>query len=103
MAAAVERLAEEPPGMVGDLPVVSMVDYRVGTETRPPWLGRQDLVELSLGEQGRILVRPSGTEPKLKIYVDLRETLRDEPETQRVALGDRATLLGRALESSLSF
>jgi phosphomannomutase len=103
MAAAVQRLAEEPPGMVGDIPVVSMVDYRVGTEARPPWLGRQDLVELSLGEQGRILVRPSGTEPKLKIYVDLRETLRDEPETQRVALGDRATLLGRALESSLSF
>jgi phosphomannomutase len=36
-------------------------------------LGAQDLVELTLGEQGRVLVRPSGTEPKLKVYVDLSD------------------------------
>ena len=37
-----------------------------------PWLGATPLVVLSLGEAGRVLVRPSGTEPKLKIYVDLK-------------------------------
>jgi phosphomannomutase len=103
MLAAVEHLAEEPPDEVGSLPVASIVDYRSGAEGRPPWLGRQDLVELSLGEKGRILVRPSGTEPKLKIYVDLRESLgHAPPETQRLALVERATRLGRDLESSLA-
>ncbi|HEY3497453.1 MAG TPA: hypothetical protein VGK73_22305, partial [Polyangiaceae bacterium] len=35
------------------------------------WLPATELVEVEL-EGGRVLVRPSGTEPKLKIYVDLR-------------------------------
>jgi phosphomannomutase len=54
--------------------VTDLTDYRQGAEKRPPWLGEQHLVELSIGESGRVLVRPSGTEPKLKVYVDLRAT-----------------------------
>ena len=52
-----------------------MTDYRTNAESRPRWLAETSLIELTLGERGRILVRPSGTEPKLKIYVDLRRPL----------------------------
>jgi phosphomannomutase len=68
---AVTRLADEPPTEVGGRQVTEMTDYRRDGESRPAWLGPQDLVELHLGSSGRVLVRPSGTEPKLKIYVDL--------------------------------
>ncbi len=71
LLAAVDRLGSGPPSSVQGIEVTGMTDYRLGGEERPMWLGEQDLIELSLGDRGRVLVRPSGTEPKLKIYVDL--------------------------------
>ena len=39
------------------------------------WPKSSSLIALDLEGGGRVLVRPSGTEPKLKIYVDLRVPL----------------------------
>ncbi len=69
---AVDRVAASPPQSLGGMTVTDVVDLRSGGERRPPWLPDNDLVELRFGAEGRTLVRPSGTEPKLKIYVDLR-------------------------------
>jgi len=71
VSAALDRLVESPPAALGGRGVRSVRDYRVGAESRPPWLGAALLLELEL-EGGRVLVRPSGTEPKLKFYADLR-------------------------------
>jgi phosphomannomutase len=79
---AVVQLAESPPSSVDGYEVTHVIDYRVGFESRPAWLGRQELVELGLGELGRVLVRPSGTEPKLKIYVDLRSVAGVDPRAE---------------------
>jgi phosphomannomutase len=70
--AAMERIGNEPPHTILDAPVSGVTDYRAGGEARARWLPDTSLIELALGGRGRILVRPSGTEPKLKIYVDLR-------------------------------
>jgi phosphomannomutase len=83
------------------MPVTGVVDYRTGSEERPPWLGEQALIQLDVGSSGRILVRPSGTEPKLKIYTDLREDCGDRPDEQQRALVDRAAGLGRVLGEQL--
>jgi phosphomannomutase len=72
ITAAVDRAASDPPPSLGGDMVVAVTDYRRGAEARPRYLGAADLVEFSLASGGRVLVRPSGTEPKLKIYVDLR-------------------------------
>jgi phosphomannomutase len=55
--------------------VIRTRDFRVGADERPPWLGESLLVELQLEDQSRLLARPSGTEPKLKLYVDHRVRL----------------------------
>ncbi|RME71401.1 MAG: phospho-sugar mutase [Planctomycetota bacterium] len=68
---AMAQLAERRPETLGGAAVERVIDYREGAQARPSYLGRAELVELQLGESGRALVRPSGTEPKLKIYVDL--------------------------------
>ncbi len=70
IAAAMERLAAAPPSSLDGIPVVAVTDYRQGAEDRPRYLPAATLVEMDLGERGRVLARPSGTEPKLKIYVD---------------------------------
>jgi phosphomannomutase len=77
---AVDGLASSPPDTVGGHQVVEVSDYRQGAEQRPLWLGAQDLVALDLGTAGRVLARPSGTEPKLKIYVDLSGDVGEEPD-----------------------
>lgn len=70
IGAAIRSLGEEPPESLGGLAVATVTDYRRGASERPPWLGPASLIELHLEGGNRVLVRPSGTEPKLKIYVD---------------------------------
>jgi phosphomannomutase len=98
---AMTRLADNPPHTVGTYKVERVVDYRQGAETRPFWLGAQALIELSLGAAGRVLIRPSGTEPKLKIYVDLREEAGEDPLRQHSTLNREAKDLAADMGKSL--
>jgi len=68
---AMAQLRNEPPSSIGGIPVEAVVDYLVGDDERPSYLGATNLIVLDLGDSGRVLARPSGTEPKLKVYVDL--------------------------------
>jgi phosphomannomutase len=97
LLAAVDRLAREIPADVMGLRITGMTDYRVGEDSRPSWLGAQDLVELAIGDEGRILVRPSGTEPKLKIYVDLSGTTEPNHTTAHRVLMEQATAVAAAM------
>lgn len=95
--AAVQTLAEEAPRDVGGHRVTDMTDYRENAGARPPWLGAQALVELVMGDRGRVLVRPSGTEPKLKVYVDLVAEVSDDPHGRQLALKEEADEIARAV------
>ena len=55
---------------LGGRRVTGVEDHRQAGE-RPAWQGPAPLVELGFEHGGRVLVRPSGTEPKVKVYVDL--------------------------------
>ncbi|MEA3502527.1 MAG: phospho-sugar mutase [Actinomycetota bacterium] len=102
IAGAMALLAERTPKTVGGIPVTGVNDYRLGAEDRPRYLAATPLVELTLGDAGRALIRPSGTEPKLKIYVDLRGEAGDDWLSAEEALlakaaevaDDIATFLG---------
>ena len=74
IAAAMASLAEATPATLGGRRVLEVTDFRLGAEGRPRWLPSADLVVFDLGGT-RALVRPSGTEPKLKVYVDLHRPL----------------------------
>lgn len=66
IANAMLRLREQPPTELAGLPVTSAEDLSLGTELLPPTDGlRYHLTG------ARVIVRPSGTEPKLKCYLEV--------------------------------
>jgi phosphomannomutase len=100
--AALDRLASTPPRLLGGREVTEAIDYRTGAEARPAWLGATPLVELRLRD-GRVLVRPSGTEPKLKVYVDLSAEVggQDAVGPFETALMETARTVGADIVTSL--
>ncbi|NNN03775.1 MAG: phospho-sugar mutase [Acidimicrobiaceae bacterium] len=62
-----DRVRRHPPESLGGLQVTEVVDLEEGWGTLPATEG----LWWSLGEAGRVVVRPSGTEPKLKAYVEV--------------------------------
>jgi phosphomannomutase len=65
--AVVDRLRDDPPSSLGGLAVERVDDLSLGTEQLPPTNG----LRFHLADQGRVVVRPSGTEPKIKCYLEV--------------------------------
>lgn len=63
---AMTRLRTTPPTAIGGHPVERIDDLSQGSETLPP----TDGLRYTLSEGARVVVRPSGTEPKLKCYLE---------------------------------
>lgn len=60
------RLRSTPPAAIGDVRVSSIDDLKDGFDRLPP----SDVLRIWLEDGSRVMVRPSGTEPKLKVYID---------------------------------
>ena len=69
-----------PPVTLGGHEVTAVDDFANGFDGFPP----TDLIRLTIDGGSRVIVRPSGTEPKLKIYIDAAVTNGDN-RTGRVA------------------
>jgi phosphomannomutase len=67
IGAAMERLRATPPTSLGEYAVERIDDLSQGSETLPP----TDGLRYTLSEGARVVVRPSGTEPKLKCYLEV--------------------------------
>lgn len=66
IADAMRRLREQPPTELAGLPVTRAEDLTRGTDRLPPTDGLRYTLD-----GARVIVRPSGTEPKLKCYLEV--------------------------------
>jgi len=66
IAAAMSRLRSAPPAELGGIRVDRVDDLAQGFGELPP----SDVLRIWLVDGSRVVVRPSGTEPKLKVYID---------------------------------
>lgn len=64
--AAMDRLRSAPPTRIGEHAVEAAEDLRTGSADLPP----ADVLRYRLAGGARVVVRPSGTEPKLKCYLE---------------------------------
>ncbi|MFJ7999803.1 phospho-sugar mutase [Streptomyces sp. NPDC096310] len=68
IADAMRRLREHPPAELAGLRVSAAEDLSAGTDALPPTDGLR--YHLDGAYRARVIVRPSGTEPKLKCYLE---------------------------------
>ena len=65
MAGIMQKLRQEPPAEIAGYKVVSVADYEKPEETGLP---AANVLIYKLENNETVIVRPSGTEPKIKIY-----------------------------------
>ncbi len=94
VAPMLSRLRAAPPAHLGSLDVLQVDDLSTGSADLPPTPG----LRLRLSHGARVVVRPSGTEPKLKCYL---ETVHDATHSVPTARANARELLA-AIEADLS-
>ena len=98
-----QSFRETPPKQLAGINIAGLRDYAAGTNTNTitgqskPLLGPTgDLVILDLADEGNyVAVRPSGTEPKIKLYVFTRLSPEESADVEAAsqALTDRVEQL----------
>lgn len=68
IAGIMASLRAQPPSAVGEVAVSRIDDLMRGVDGLPPG----DVLRIWLEDGSRLIVRPSGTEPKLKLYLDVQ-------------------------------
>ena len=76
MASIMDGLRSNPPKEIAGMPVVSISDYKTSTVTYTDSspseridLPKSNVIAFSLENGNKVIVRPSGTEPKIKAYI----------------------------------
>jgi phosphomannomutase len=69
---AMTRFRSTPPAALAGHPVEAVVDLARGADGLPP----SDVLVFKLAGGRRVIMRPSGTEPKLKNYYEVRIAVR---------------------------
>jgi len=97
-AHVMSRLRSSPPAALGDEPVSGRTDLAEGGGDVP----RADVLIFRLAG-GRVVLRPSGTEPKIKCYIEITEPLAGRTlAAAREAAAKRLGPLRGALEAMLA-
>jgi phosphomannomutase len=71
IAHIMQRFRADPPTQIGTQRVLRAIDYGAGHEGLPP----SNVLAYHLEGDGHVLLRPSGTEPKIKYYFESSETV----------------------------
>ncbi len=91
IAEAMARLRAAPPVSLGGLDVERVDDLAEGSDELPP----TDGLRLALAERSRVVVRPSGTEPKLKGYLEVVVAVGDDQEPPEALAASRIVAVQR--------
>ncbi|KQV73975.1 phosphomannomutase [Aeromicrobium sp. Root344] len=97
IARAMQTLRTSPPSSLGGLSVTSVDDLADGYHGLPP----TDGIRLGLEGNTRIIARPSGTEPKLKCYIEVVVPVDDSIEASRAIADEKIAGIKQDLAAAL--
>ena len=98
MARAMDGLRTTPPQELAGAAVTAVHDLADGSEHLPP----ADVVVLELyGAEARVIVRPSGTEPKMKVYAEAVVDVDDAAGGLRSARIEARTRITKLLDAAV--
>ena len=97
-----KKLRGNPPTSIGGTEVIRLRDYKDGTINvmglgkvdRTPYFG-SNVLYFELSDGSIFIVRPSGTEPKIKVYLLVRGASADDCKAKLGRLTDYAEALGK--------
>ena len=92
MASLMQGLRTQPLREIAGLPVEGYTDY----EAEGTGLPKANVLEFRLGGKAKLMVRPSGTEPKIKVYLSAVAPTEAEADAINAKLGDAAAELLKA-------
>ena len=85
MADIMKRLCQEPPKVFGRIAVKKVTDFNKPEKTGLP---KSNVLNYTLEDGSTIIVRPSGTEPKIKIYFTTKGSDLAEAQQKKDFLAD---------------
>jgi phosphomannomutase len=97
IAGAMTRIRTSPPSEVAGLRVEAVDDLEHPTDGLPP----TDGVRLRLEQHTRVVVRPSGTEPKLKCYLEVVVPVTSDVEASALVAAHRLAELKNGMADCL--
>lgn len=97
-----ENIRTNPPTKLGKYDVLEFRDYKVGTvknlktlETKSTNLPKSNVLYFDLSDNAWCCVRPSGTEPKIKFYIGVREDYNEKAQSSLDKLEEEVKKLGK--------
>ena len=92
MDAIMKQLRQTPPTAIGGMAVESVVDYNIAGTGLP----KANVLEFRLAGGAKLMVRPSGTEPKIKVYLSAVAPTEEAADAINDTLGKAASALLKA-------
>lgn len=82
---------QNPPKEIGGSPLVCIKDYQTLLATNPAtgetetldFPAKSNVLQFFTVDSSKISIRPSGTEPKIKFYVEVHDTMKDKADYER--------------------
>ena len=94
IAEMMERFRNNPPKVLGEVPVATLLDYQLGKGTRlvdgskfAIDLPESNVLQFVLEDGSKVSARPSGTEPKIKFYFSVNARLATAGDYPKVKAG----------------
>lgn len=107
MKTVMESLFAKHPESIAGIPVTAVSDYRGGIRESKTLgtkiaidLPSSDVIEFVLENGASVIIRPSGTEPKMKIYITVKEATAEASEKLGQELALAAEQLVKAVNSN---